>query len=65
VRIGPLVGLRLSVDASAILAGKVNRLAGMFANLTPATEVIEIFRQILRAIEVAVCSSINYKSPLP
>ena len=39
------------MEDAAILAAKVNRLAGLYANPTPATQVFDIIRQIPRAME--------------
>lgn len=41
----------MSAVDSAVLAAKVNRLAGLHANPTPATQVLDIIRQIPRAME--------------
>ena len=41
----------MSVEEAAILAAKVNRLAGLYANPNPATQVLDVIRQIPRAME--------------
>ena len=46
-----LIASGMKVSDSAFIAAQVNRLAGFYANPTPATQVIEIIRQIPRAIE--------------
>jgi NAD(P)H-hydrate repair Nnr-like enzyme with NAD(P)H-hydrate dehydratase domain len=38
------------VEDSAVLAAKVNRLAGLYANPTPATQVLDLIKHIPRAI---------------
>ena len=49
--VSALVASGISVEDAAILAAKVNRLAGLYANPTPATQVFDIIRQIPRAME--------------
>jgi len=49
-----LIGAGMKISDSAIIAAKVNRLAGFYAKPTPATQVIEIIRQIHRAIEETI-----------
>ena len=46
-----LIASGMKVSDSAFIAAQVNRLAGFYAKPTPATQVIEIIRQIPRAIE--------------
>ena len=48
--VSALVASGLSVEDSAILAAKVNRLAGLYANPTPATQVMELIEHIPRAM---------------
>ncbi len=49
-----LIASGMKVGDSAFIAAQVNRLAGFYAKPTPATQVIEIIRQIPRAIEEAL-----------
>jgi ADP-dependent NAD(P)H-hydrate dehydratase / NAD(P)H-hydrate epimerase len=49
--VSALVASGMGVEDSAILAARVNRLAGLYADPTPATQVIEIIRRIPRAME--------------
>jgi ADP-dependent NAD(P)H-hydrate dehydratase / NAD(P)H-hydrate epimerase len=49
--VSALVASGLSVEDSAVLAAKVNRLAGFYADPTPATQVLEIIRRIPKALE--------------
>ena len=49
--VSALVASGISVEDAAILAAKVNRLAGLYANPTPATQVFDIIRHIPRAME--------------
>jgi hypothetical protein len=46
-----MIGSGMEIGDAAIAAAKVNRLAGHYARPTPATQVIEIIRQIPRALE--------------
>jgi hypothetical protein len=48
--VSALVASGLSVKDSAILAAKVNRVAGLYANPTPATQVIDLIQHIPRAM---------------
>lgn len=48
--VSALVFSGMAIDKAAILAAKVNRLSGYYANPTPATQVIEIIEQIPRAL---------------
>jgi ADP-dependent NAD(P)H-hydrate dehydratase / NAD(P)H-hydrate epimerase len=49
--VSALVASGVSVEDSAVLAAKVNRLAGFYADPTPATQVLEIIRRIPKALE--------------
>ena len=49
--VSALVASGMSVEDAAVLAAKVNRLAGLYANPTPATQVLDMIRQIPRAME--------------
>jgi len=40
----------MRVEEAAVLAAKVNRLAGLYANPAPATQVIELIQHIPRAV---------------
>jgi len=46
-----LIGSGMKIEDAAIAAAKVNRLAGYYARPTPATQVIEIIREIPKALE--------------
>ncbi|MBU4345552.1 MAG: sugar kinase [Proteobacteria bacterium] len=46
-----LIESGMKIDEAAIIAAKVNRLAGHYATPTPATQVIEIIRHIPEALE--------------
>jgi len=48
--VSALVASGMSVKDAALLAAKVNRLAGLYANPTPATQVIELIQHIPRAM---------------
>ena len=48
--VSALAASGVSVKDSAILAAKVNRLAGFYANPTPATQVMELIKHIPRAM---------------
>jgi NAD(P)H-hydrate repair Nnr-like enzyme with NAD(P)H-hydrate dehydratase domain len=41
----------MDIEIACAKAAKVNRLAGLYANPTPATQVYEIIKQIPRALE--------------
>jgi len=41
----------MEIGKAAIIAAKVNRLAGHYARPTPATQVIEIIRMIPEALK--------------
>ena len=49
--VSALIGSGMKVGDSALIAARVNRLAGLYANPTPATQVIEIIRQIPKALK--------------
>jgi len=44
----------LDLETAALLAARVNRLAGLLASPTPATQVAEIIARIPRALEKLV-----------
>jgi NAD(P)H-hydrate repair Nnr-like enzyme with NAD(P)H-hydrate dehydratase domain len=46
-----LISTGMNIPKAAYAAAKINRLAGLYANPTPATQVIEIITQIPRAVE--------------
>lgn len=48
--VSALVTSGLPVEEAAVLAAKINRLAGLHANPTPATQVIELIENIPRAM---------------
>ena len=45
-----LISSKIKIDEAAILAARVNRLAGHYANPTPATQITEIIRHIPKAL---------------
>ena len=45
-----LVGAGMAVPRAATLAAKTNRLAGFYADPTPATQIIDVIREIPRAL---------------
>ncbi len=48
--VSALVASGMDVEKAAVLAARVNRLAGLYANPTPATQVIELIQHIPKAI---------------
>ncbi|MBF0202426.1 MAG: sugar kinase [Desulfamplus sp.] len=46
-----LVHTGMTIADAALAGAKINRLAGFYANPTPATQIIEIIRQIPAAVE--------------
>ncbi len=48
--VSALTAYGLQVEKAAVCAARVNRLAGLYANPTPATQVIDLVRRIPRAI---------------
>lgn len=48
--VSALVASGMGVEEAALLAARVNRLAGLYANPTPATQVIGLIRHIPRAM---------------
>jgi ADP-dependent NAD(P)H-hydrate dehydratase / NAD(P)H-hydrate epimerase len=52
--VSALVASGMSVEDSAILAARANRLAGFYAEPTPATQVLDIIRRIPKALEEAM-----------
>jgi hypothetical protein len=48
--VSALVFSGIEIDKAAIIAARVNRLSGYYANPTPATQVMEIIEQIPRAL---------------
>jgi len=48
--VAALIGAGIDVREAAILAARVNRLAGHYARPTPATQVIDIIEQISAAL---------------
>ena len=49
--VSALISTGMKISDSAIIAAKVNRLAGFYAKPTPVTQVIEIIVQIPKALE--------------
>ncbi len=52
--VAALVESGMEISEAAMVAAKTNRLAGVYADPTPATQVIEIIRQIPRALSEAL-----------
>jgi hypothetical protein len=48
--VSALVASGMDVEKAAVLAARVNRLAGLYANPTPATQVIELIEHIPKAM---------------
>lgn len=48
--VSALVASGMDVEKAAVLAARVNRLAGLYANPTPATQVIDLIQQIPKAM---------------
>jgi sugar/nucleoside kinase (ribokinase family) len=49
--VAALIAAGIEIKEAAVIAARVNRLAGSFAKPTPATQVIEIIEHIPRALE--------------
>lgn len=49
--VSALISGGIDLTRAAVLAARVNRLAGLYAKPTPATQVIDIIRRIPRALE--------------
>ena len=59
-----LIGSGMKIDDATIAAAKVNRLAGHYARLTPATQVIEIIHYIPKALEkILQVKTMNVEHP--
>jgi hypothetical protein len=52
--VAALAGAGFDIQAAAILAARVNRLAGDLAQPTPATQVLEIIRHIPQALQMVL-----------
>jgi ADP-dependent NAD(P)H-hydrate dehydratase / NAD(P)H-hydrate epimerase len=52
--VAALVAAGFEINAAAILAARVNRVAGHLAQPTPATQVLEIIHQIPNALEMVL-----------
>jgi hypothetical protein len=52
--VAALVATGCEINAAAILAARINRMAGHLAQPTPATQVLEIIRQIPKALEMVL-----------
>jgi len=57
--VSALVASGMTVQDAAVLAAKVNRLAGLYANPTPATQVLDMIRQIPRAMAEILKERVN------
>ncbi|NMA03088.1 MAG: sugar kinase, partial [Clostridiales bacterium] len=49
--VSALIASGMDIESASAKAAKVNRLAGLYADPTPATQVYEIIKQIPRALE--------------
>ena len=49
--VSALIARGMAVDAAAIQAARVNRLAGLYARPTPATQIDDLIKKIPRALE--------------
>ncbi|MEW6664666.1 MAG: NAD(P)H-hydrate dehydratase [Thermodesulfobacteriota bacterium] len=49
-----LIASGMEIEEAATLAARINRIAGHFANPTPATQVMEMIRHIPKAVEEAL-----------
>jgi len=47
------------VEKAAVLAAKVNRLAGSYANPTPATQVMQLIKHIPKAMVEILKERVN------
>jgi len=54
--VSALAASGMSVDEAAVLAARVNRIAGLYANPTPATQVLDVIRQIPQAMQEIIAS---------
>ena len=54
--VAALIESGMEISEAAIVAAKTNRLAGVYANPTPATQVMEIIHQIPRALSEVLSS---------
>ena len=52
--VSALVASGMEIGEAATQAARINRLAGHYANPTPATQVMEMIRHIPRAVEEAL-----------
>jgi hypothetical protein len=52
--VAALIAAGFEIKAAAILAARINRVAGHLAQPTPATQVMEIIRHIPRALEMVL-----------
>jgi hypothetical protein len=55
--VATLIAAGFEIKAAAILAARINRMAGHLAQPTPATQVMEIIRHIPRALEMVLGGS--------
>ncbi len=49
--VSALIARGTAVDAAAVQAARVNRLAGLYARPTPATQIYDLIKEIPRALE--------------
>jgi hypothetical protein len=54
--VSALIASGISIDKAAIAAAKINRLAGYYANPTPATQIFEIIEHIPHALNEVINS---------
>ncbi|MEW6184408.1 MAG: NAD(P)H-hydrate dehydratase [Thermodesulfobacteriota bacterium] len=61
--VSALIYSGMDMVSAAVLAARVNRLAGHYAKPTPATQIIDIIHQIPRALEEALKSQLGTLCP--
>ncbi|MBT9171524.1 MAG: ADP-dependent (S)-NAD(P)H-hydrate dehydratase [Actinobacteria bacterium] len=64
--VSALIASGMAIDRAAIAAAQINRLAGYYANPTPATQVFEIIEHIPRALIEVISSekALNFREVL-
>jgi len=61
--VSALVASGMGVEDSAVLAARANRMAGFYADPTPATQVLEIIRHIPKALEAVMAGNTTASWP--
>ena len=62
--VAALIEAGIEVEEAAIIAARVNRLAGYYAKPTPATQVMEIVQQIPRALEEMLNENVGIREQI-